>query len=321
MSALAFPWPRVSRPVAFNTTFPPASSTSTKVAVPLYWALIGPDFDLDHAPVLVALDLLQLSPGKHRGDPFQIGENLPSLGNRYRHPKLVVQFHVSKSSLVSMSIGSPGHGTSRTRSGRRAHDDSSTLVTARRQEVPNRRGQLDRIASLPMVGRHGYRGVARGHRPPRFRVDEGLVGQADDDGVHRRPPGRRHRDLQRRGLARLPIRVHECLGLLGQNMGQVGGPGDDPGAVKTGGYGVGNGPPGERPAPPRRQQLVGGVRTRGESGAAPAASTTAATRPKRGSRWSYPCWSESLPHPGQIPVHRTLADREATELPCRYATQ
>jgi hypothetical protein len=44
--ALALPCPRVSRPSACSTILPPASSCSTNVAVPLYWAVIGPTLTL-----------------------------------------------------------------------------------------------------------------------------------------------------------------------------------------------------------------------------------------------------------------------------------
>ena len=44
--AEAFPCPRASRPAAFSTARWAASSFSTKDAVPLYWAVIGPTLTL-----------------------------------------------------------------------------------------------------------------------------------------------------------------------------------------------------------------------------------------------------------------------------------
>ena len=85
------------------------------------------DLDLDDAPVLVALDLLELGARHARGDELDVGEHRPrpldghappgSRSSAPWDPPGSVQ--VARSSTVSMSAARPGHGTSTTRSGRR----------------------------------------------------------------------------------------------------------------------------------------------------------------------------------------------------------
>src|SRR5205085_12485875 len=75
------------------------------------------DLDLDDAAVLVALDLLELGARHARSDALHVGEHLPGVRRWQRHPELVGQLHVSRSSTVSTSAGSPRQATSPTRSG------------------------------------------------------------------------------------------------------------------------------------------------------------------------------------------------------------
>ena len=79
MVPMALPWPLVSRPSALSTALWFVSSFSTNVALPLYWAVIGPDLHLHDAAVLVALDLLQLGAGQARRDALDVGEHVPRL--------------------------------------------------------------------------------------------------------------------------------------------------------------------------------------------------------------------------------------------------
>src|SRR5581483_10089799 len=76
------------------------------------------DLDLHDPAVLVTFDLLKLR-ARHAGrDPLDVREHVPGGRRGDGHAEVVGQLHRSRSSRVSMSIGSPGHGTSATRSGR-----------------------------------------------------------------------------------------------------------------------------------------------------------------------------------------------------------
>ena len=139
MVALALPWPRVSRPSARRTSRPADSSFSRKVALPLYWAVIGPDLDLDDAAVLLALDLLELGAGHARGDALDVGQDRPGLLGRHGDLGIRCQLHGPRSSTVSMSAGSPAHATAITSSGCPRSTRAGPLVALRRQQVPDRR--------------------------------------------------------------------------------------------------------------------------------------------------------------------------------------
>ena len=116
-----------------------------------------------------------------------------------------------RSSRVSMSAASPGHATSPTSSGRPAisrRAPSSPVVGSSGQTVA---AEADRVAPPALVGRHDDRlGAGDGrHRPPGLGPDEGLVGEADHDGVEATDVGGVHGHGQRGRLAVGPVGVVE----------------------------------------------------------------------------------------------------------------
>src|SRR5262249_22076807 len=53
----------------------------------------GPDLDLDDAPELVALDLLELRPGHARRDALDVAQHVPGLLEGDLHPDLFFDLH------------------------------------------------------------------------------------------------------------------------------------------------------------------------------------------------------------------------------------
>ena len=167
------------------------------------------DLDLHDAAVLVALDLLELRTRHARGDALDVGEDRPGRRRWNGDTEVVGQLHRSRSSRVSMSIGSPTHGTSVTRSGRSSHQ---------RPGRPRRQWWGAAARPRPRAGR----GAVAARRTPRSRSDvqcmprrlrhasagtQRLVAEPDHDRVVTGSSRGVDRGLQRRRLPVGPARV------------------------------------------------------------------------------------------------------------------
>ncbi len=278
MVALALPWPRVSRPDASSTALWSTSSFSMKVALPLYWAVMGPTLTFTMPAVLVALDLLELGAREAGSDALDVGEHGPGVLDGDAHVEVVAQLHRSSSSWVSMSaalpearyladeVGPPGHEADGPR-GRRWSGRSSHIDPI----------EPDRVAPPALVGRHDDRFRRRGgrHRPPRLRPDEGLVAEAHHHGVEATHVGGVHGGGQRGGLALGPVGVVEQEGAGRQGRGQVDGAADHEHDVEGGGVEGRLDRPRHQRAAPEGAICLGSSPKRVEP---PAASTAAASR-------------------------------------------
>ena len=141
MVALALPWPRVSRPDADEHRLVGRLVQLDEGGLALVLGGDRADLDLHDAPVLVALDLLELGARKARSDALDVGEDLPGLVDRHAHVELVGQLHRSRSSTVSMSVASPEHATSPTSSGLSRHHGPGALVAGARAAAATPRGR------------------------------------------------------------------------------------------------------------------------------------------------------------------------------------
>ena len=166
------------------------------------------DLDLDDTAVLVALDLLELGAraASGRSAPRRSG---PSTPRGPRHPPGTRWSAPCRQILSGVDVGRVALARYLADQVRPLVDQHpGALVARRRQEIPHRRGQTDRVAALPIVGGDGDRArPARGDRRPRLGRDSGWSPRPTTRAS--RPAWRAacDRHLQRGGLALGPARV------------------------------------------------------------------------------------------------------------------
>ena len=286
----------------------------------MYWAVIGPTLTLTTPRYSSPSTSCSWAPGSIGAIRSTSVRTFHASGTGTSDPELVGQLHVCRSSLVSMSAGSPWHGTSCDEIRPLAlMSDPGPLVAARREEIPHRGAETDRVAALAIVGGHAMGASTAGHRPPRLGRDQGLVAQARRRGRPSPPAGRASRPPPAAsGLARPPTRVRRARRPRRADAPPGRRPRSRPTrASRPASTAWRDGPPDERAAPPRGQQLVGGVGSGARTGSRrrrPA--RTAATRPTPRRRTSW----QRLPAAGQIAGGSgPVAVREATGRPCRCA--
>src|SRR5438067_841535 len=274
--ALALPWPRVSRPSARSTALPPASSRSTKVALPLYWAVMGPTFTLTMPRYSSPSISCSSAPGMHgamrstsvsRAQASCLGTGTRnSLVNSMSLRSLLVN---GVGSGVCGGLSPPGQIGGRVDVGRVSDagyfadevgpppdQRAGALVTIRGQEGPHLAGKSDGVAAVTAVGRHRNGRPGGCHRLPRFDRDRRLVAQTHDHGAVAGRLGRLDAGVQRRGLAVGPAGVGDDPHRGRHEVGDLRRAGDDEGLVQAGRDGVVDGPQHERAAPKRSEELM-----------------------------------------------------------------
>ena len=268
------------------------------MAVPLYWAVIGPTLTLTMPRYSSPSISWSWAPGSSGAIRSTSVRTFQRLGRAHR-PELVGQLHW-RQILHGVDVGRValarylGHQV-----GMPPDQRPGPFVALGREQVPDRRGQPDRVAAPAVVGGHRDRAAsAAATGRPGVRGISGWSPRPDHDGVEAALAGLVDSHRERRGLALGPAgdwcRISTPAGMT---IAQVGGAGHHPRRAEPGGQGVRDGPLDQRAAPPRRPAACG--RSAGEAASPPPAAQD--DRDPRGgsvqrppaSRWIGPSRSRS----------------------------